>query len=140
MCDAQFNRERHCDTQKLAPEMFTKIIFTSVLAGLFSLFIAEHEVWLKYLNAVIFPNASKATRIFHKDELKQYNGVESPDIYLVILGKVYNVTKGKKHYGPNEAYHIFVGNLKPPITTCILLIKHCYQYLRSRCLKELCHW
>lgn len=91
--------------------MFTKIIVASVLAGLISLFITDYQFCLKYIHSKLF--AEKAgTRLFYKDELKRYNGIENPELYLVILGNVYNVTKGKTHYGPNQAYHVFVGNSK----------------------------
>lgn len=93
--------------------MFTKIILASTLAGLISLFIADYRFYLNYLNSVLFVNnESKAIRLLCKDELKEYNGVGRPELFLVILGKVYNVTKGKNHYGPNQAYHVFVGNLR----------------------------
>lgn len=91
--------------------MFTKIIVASTLAGLVSLFIADYRFCLNFLNSVILSaNGSKGTRLFYKDELKEYNGIEKPELYLVILGKVYNVTRGRNHYGPNQAYHAFVGN------------------------------
>lgn len=48
-------------------------------------------------------------RIFTPDELAQYNGVLKPQLYLAILGNVYDVTKGEKHYGGDGSYHYFVG-------------------------------
>lgn len=60
----------------------------------------------------MLPNTGKGERLFYKEELKEYNGIGKPELYLVILGKIYNVTSGWKHYGPNEAYHSFVGNFK----------------------------
>lgn len=48
-------------------------------------------------------------RIFNSDELAQYNGVQRPQLYLAILGNVYDVTKGDKHYGSDGSYHYFVG-------------------------------
>lgn len=90
--------------------MFTKIIVASTIAGLISLFIADYQLCLKYINTVLSINKGNGSRLFYKDELKQYNGIDKPELYLVILGKVYNVTRGKSHYGPNQAYHVFVGN------------------------------
>lgn len=49
-------------------------------------------------------------RLFTSDELAQYDGeANSKGLYLAILGKVYDVSKGKKHYGPGGSYHFFVG-------------------------------
>lgn len=93
--------------------MFTKIIVASTLAGLVSLFIADYHFYLNYVNLILAANnEGKGTRLFYQEELKEYNGVVRPELYLVILGKVYNVTSGKNHYGPNQAYHVFVGNLR----------------------------
>lgn len=96
----------------LATKMFTKIIIISILAGLISLFVAKNEFCLKFLRKILLPNTGKGERLFNKEELREYNGIETPELYLVILGKVYNVTSGWKHYGPNGAYHSFVGNFK----------------------------
>lgn len=50
-----------------------------------------------------------AMRIFTPDELKLYNGIDKPELYLSLLGNVYDVTKGEKHYGKDGSYHYFVG-------------------------------
>lgn len=66
----------------------------------------------------LFPSPQseeKLERIFSHDELSKFNGESgSQGIYLAILGKVYDVTKGSKHYGPGGSYHAFAGkyNLK----------------------------
>lgn len=49
-------------------------------------------------------------RLFTVEELKQYDGQPgSKGLYLAILGLVYNVKKGKKHYGPGGGYEFFAG-------------------------------
>ncbi|KAL3268184.1 hypothetical protein HHI36_007310 [Cryptolaemus montrouzieri] len=48
-------------------------------------------------------------RMLTKYSLAQSDGKESPYLYLSILGKVFDVTKGKKHYGPGASYNYFVG-------------------------------
>ncbi|XP_050407918.1 neuferricin [Patella vulgata] len=45
-------------------------------------------------------------KILTKAELAQY--IEEP-VYLAILGKVYDVTKGKRHYGKGGSYEGFAG-------------------------------
>ncbi|XP_060527858.1 neuferricin homolog [Cylas formicarius] len=51
----------------------------------------------------------KGKHLFTAKELSFYNGVNTPFLYLSILGNIFNVTKGDKHYGVGQSYHIFVG-------------------------------
>lgn len=51
---------------------------------------------------------SGGPKMFTTSELKQYTNLEN-GLYLSILGQVFDVTKGKKHYGPGESYHAFTG-------------------------------
>lgn len=49
-------------------------------------------------------------KLFTKDELSRYNGDEnSLGLYLSIMGSVYDVEKGVKHYGIGGSYHFFAG-------------------------------
>lgn len=49
-------------------------------------------------------------KIFTAKELAQYDGsAKSKGLYLAILGRVYDVSKGQKHYGPGGGYHFFAG-------------------------------
>lgn len=51
-------------------------------------------------------------RLFTKDELAKYNGDEnSLGLYLSIMGSVYDVKKGVKHYGEGGSYNFFAGEL-----------------------------
>jgi predicted heme/steroid binding protein len=51
----------------------------------------------------------KRTQIlFTKEVLKKYSDTSS-GLYLAILGKVYDVGKGEKFYGPEGSYHFFTG-------------------------------
>ncbi|XP_060768458.1 neuferricin [Neoarius graeffei] len=44
------------------------------------------------------------------EELSLYNGREGrKGLYLAILGQVFDVEKGKKHYGPDGGYRFFTG-------------------------------
>ncbi|XP_057525584.1 membrane-associated progesterone-binding protein 4 [Amaranthus tricolor] len=50
------------------------------------------------------------SRLFTSQELALYNGTdEQLPIFLGILGSVYDVTKGKSHYGVGGAYNHFAG-------------------------------
>ncbi|XP_055373651.1 neuferricin homolog [Condylostylus longicornis] len=48
--------------------------------------------------------------LFTKDELWKFNGAdENTEIYLSILGSVFDVTRGRKHYGFGCTYNAFAG-------------------------------
>lgn len=52
----------------------------------------------------------KVERLFTVEQLKHYNGESgSKGLYLAILGQVFDVEKGKTHYGPGGSYNFFAG-------------------------------
>nr|CAG4636368.1 EOG090X0A5G [Eubosmina coregoni]SVE69947.1 EOG090X0A5G [Eubosmina coregoni] len=54
--------------------------------------------------------ANEPTRVFTKEELAKYKGEEEGGkIYIAILGKVFDVTRGKDYYGPGGGYAFFSG-------------------------------
>jgi len=52
---------------------------------------------------------SGGQKVFTASELERYTNVEN-GLYLSILGQVFDVTKGEKHYGSRGSYHAFIGN------------------------------
>ncbi|XP_029924437.1 neuferricin [Myripristis murdjan] len=49
-------------------------------------------------------------RLLSRRELSLYTGEEgSRGLYLALLGEVFDVHKGHKHYGPGGAYHFMAG-------------------------------
>lgn len=67
---------------------------------------------LNLVDAIYFglnEDSGKGPRIFTASELKQYTNLED-GLYLSILGQVFDVTEGAKHYGPGGNYHAFTGN------------------------------
>ncbi|XP_077156441.1 membrane-associated progesterone receptor component 2 [Paroedura picta] len=46
---------------------------------------------------------------FTLEQLREYDGSRSPRILLAVNGKVFDVTKGSKFYGPEGPYGIFAG-------------------------------
>ncbi|KAM9347945.1 neuferricin [Symphorus nematophorus] len=64
--------------------------------------------------SAIFGNEStpgpQAVRLLSSRELSLYDGEEgSKGLYLALLGQVFDVQKGHKHYGPGGAYHFMTG-------------------------------
>lgn len=47
-------------------------------------------------------------KVFTLHELKKYTNLKD-GLYLSILGQVFDVSKGAKHYGPGASYHVFTG-------------------------------
>ncbi|KAL1777790.1 membrane-associated progesterone receptor component 2 [Sigmodon hispidus] len=57
--------------------------------------------------AATLPRMKK--RDFSLEQLRQYDGARTPRILLAVNGKVFDVTKGSKFYGPAGPYGIFAG-------------------------------
>ncbi|GKY92610.1 hypothetical protein MPSEU_000231100 [Mayamaea pseudoterrestris] len=50
-----------------------------------------------------------AVRVVTLDELQTKNGKDSNEMWLSILGEVYDVSEGKQYYGEGSPYNIFLG-------------------------------
>nr|ALL41463.1 progesterone receptor membrane component 1 [Bostrychus sinensis] len=48
-------------------------------------------------------------RDFTLEELKPYDGLQQERILMAVNGKVFDVTRGKKFYGPEGPYGVFAG-------------------------------
>ncbi|KAK9235917.1 cytochrome b5-like heme/steroid binding domain-containing protein [Lipomyces kononenkoae] len=46
---------------------------------------------------------------FTPTELRQFDGVHNPLIYVAVKGTVFDVTKNSKVYGPGGSYAVFAG-------------------------------
>ncbi|XP_030648705.1 neuferricin [Chanos chanos] len=90
------------------------------IIALISVFVAVLTVpyeWLTLYGALSLfrpmeqQSASDApARLLTQTELALYNGEEnSKGLYLAILGQVFDVEKGRKHYGPGGGYRFFSG-------------------------------
>ena len=76
---------------------------------------ATVEPLTKHLPFLIDSTGAKP-QIFTKAELAQYDGSPgSKGLYLAILGKVYDVSKGARHYGPGGGYSFFAGIFFSPL-------------------------
>jgi hypothetical protein len=56
-----------------------------------------------------FFNTPKVCSLFDSYRLSRYKGVGGGKIYLSILGIVFDVTEGRRFYGPGGSYHGFSG-------------------------------
>lgn len=52
---------------------------------------------------------TKEQNIYTIEELSQFDGVNKEPLYLAILGSIYDVTQGRKHYEKGAPYHYFIG-------------------------------
>lgn len=46
---------------------------------------------------------------FTASKLAQFDGETQSDLFLAVLGTVFNVTEGNRHYKKGAAYHYFIG-------------------------------
>lgn len=64
-------------------------------------------LWLPFLTS---PFASQFSgKLFTKEELSKFTGRDNTPVYLAILGEVFDVSSGRKHYGEGGGYHFFSG-------------------------------
>lgn len=89
------------------------LLIIPILLAIFYPKIIEIVKEVVQISSVLQQHNSKSTTgeiLFTKQDLSKYNG-ENNDIpiYLSILGSIYDVTKGKKHYGKGCAYNFFAG-------------------------------
>ncbi|KAK0138516.1 Membrane-associated progesterone receptor component 1 [Merluccius polli] len=55
------------------------------------------------------PLARLQRRDFTLSDLQPYDGLRDPRILMAVNGKVFDVTRGKKFYGPEGPYGVFAG-------------------------------
>eukprot|EP00244_Chara_vulgaris_P002054 TRINITY_DN13442_c0_g5_i1.p1 TRINITY_DN13442_c0_g5~~TRINITY_DN13442_c0_g5_i1.p1 ORF type:complete len:296 (-),score=52.63 TRINITY_DN13442_c0_g5_i1:225-1091(-) len=84
---------------ELAPRLpqYLGVIFAAGLT-----FISIYILWP-------YPEQGAEQRVFTAEELALYDGVKRKQLLLAILGDVFDVTEGQRHYGPGSSYHHFVG-------------------------------
>uniref|UniRef100_A0A182JAK1 Cytochrome b5 heme-binding domain-containing protein n=1 Tax=Anopheles atroparvus TaxID=41427 RepID=A0A182JAK1_ANOAO len=77
---------------------------------LFYLVASRQKQLVQYFQNANEPFLSSEEQIFSESQLLKFNGRDSESLYLVILGNVFDVTKGVKHYGEGQTYHMFIGH------------------------------
>uniref|UniRef100_A0A2M4BX51 Putative heme/steroid binding protein n=1 Tax=Anopheles marajoara TaxID=58244 RepID=A0A2M4BX51_9DIPT len=87
---------------------FYRHIVLAVAGSIFCYLLITYSGLSYFRRPEIVPKTGE--HLFSEAELSVHNGITGESLYLVILGHVYDVTKGAKHYGPGESYHMFVGH------------------------------
>ena len=102
--------------------MFPKYVWLLLLLSVFYMLFSSNyytniEKYLKnyYENILNFHKSTPMHAsndnneiLFTTSVLKKYTTLND-GLYLSILGQVFDVTSGAKHYGPGESYHVFTG-------------------------------
>ncbi|KAI7989622.1 Membrane-associated progesterone-binding protein 4 [Camellia lanceoleosa] len=84
--------------------------FLGIAASLSFLLISLLLVRFFPLNSPPPPPPPPPSRLFSAQQLAIYNGTDDGlPIFLAILGSVFDVTKGKSHYGAGGGYNHFAG-------------------------------
>ncbi|TPX34491.1 hypothetical protein SmJEL517_g02804 [Synchytrium microbalum] len=101
-------------------------------------------VELPTLNQVYRKFVPAKGRVFKPEELKLYDGSDpTKPIYLAIVGKVYDVSAGRRHYGPDGSYAFFAGRDagRAYVTGCFQThLTHDMRGLSEEQLKSLDTW
>uniref|UniRef100_A0A1E1WVG0 Cytochrome b5 heme-binding domain-containing protein n=1 Tax=Pectinophora gossypiella TaxID=13191 RepID=A0A1E1WVG0_PECGO len=86
-----------------------KLILTIIVVVVSIIYKNELQLLYKSWNTVEVSIKTKNKSVFTEQELSVYNGVDKKKLYLSLLGNIYDVTKGKRHYGKDGSYNYFIG-------------------------------
>lgn len=67
----------------------------------------EHEKPIEEYHKEVYGDLTYG--VFCEDRLADYNGIKEKNLYLAVLGSVFNVSKSPQHYAKGGSYHYFVG-------------------------------
>lgn len=107
--------------------MWSKLLIISCLVPLFVgilfIYIDKDQLFLHLkMFSTHFNNSNhRLITLYTREELQLFNGKQRPELYLAVLGKIFDVTKGANHYGPGKNYNFFIGIKKK--TKFIIYIK-----------------
>ncbi|XP_028662855.1 neuferricin [Erpetoichthys calabaricus] len=64
----------------------------------------------RWISALLLRLPESHTLLLTPEELSRYTGTpDSPGLYLAVLGQVFDVSRGRRHYSPGGSYHVFAG-------------------------------
>ncbi|KAH8254931.1 hypothetical protein KR038_000562 [Drosophila bunnanda] len=89
-------------------------VVAAVFAGIYHVEIRQvlRQYSDVYLNKAVLKDAIPVkfqAGLFTPAELSQFDGEDGRPIYLALLGSVFDVSRGIKHYGTGCSYNFFVG-------------------------------
>lgn len=85
-----------------------KIIAIAVLTA--SLVFRTHlEALFESCKSLLSQTENNVSGLFSPTQLAEYNGINKDKLYLALLGVIYDVTEGSRHYSRDAPYHYFVG-------------------------------
>lgn len=83
-----------------------------------SLALWSGSEWINFRVFQLADVSQEPNRLLRQEELLLYTGTkDSKGLCLAILGQVFDVEKGRKHYGPGGGYRFFTG-ISP--TLCVM--------------------
>lgn len=80
------------------------------IAVVFGAFMYRNELQ-RYFETVKNQVEEDKPGIFTSTKLAQFDGVQQNNLYLAVLGTIFDVTEGKRHYEKGAAYNYFIGKL-----------------------------
>lgn len=95
--------------------MIAKILLFLGLIAIVIAILLSTDILKPFLPLIFTTFAIKSTaetssvRLFTKYEISQFTGSDNSEVYLAIVGDVFDVTKGRRHYGDGGGYHFFSG-------------------------------
>lgn len=86
--------------------VYSNNYYTQVLKYVNNIYNEKIEVYLKSSSKQVVDNEGEI--LFTTSALNKFSNIND-GLYLSILGQVFDVTIGIKHYGPGNTYHAFIG-------------------------------
>lgn len=96
--------EEHTDTHDKPPQREAR---SSPGRGLLALLACLGLGFLLY--TYLSPEPGPENRLFTPAELARYDGTAGRRLYLAVVGDVFDVTSGRRHYGKRGGYRHFAG-------------------------------
>lgn len=88
------------------------IVFCSFLTALCAFLLKTYDLNSLFNVLKVYFSVGTAEKqlkgVYSLNTLAQHNGIDKPFYYLAILGLVFDVTEGKKHY-MKGGYNYFIG-------------------------------
>ncbi|XP_038215706.1 neuferricin [Zerene cesonia] len=81
-----------------------RIIFYSVIICILAILVNK-----RFMTSSISENVKSYKLTLTQEELAKHNGDEHKELYLAVMGSIFDVSSGKIHYAKGRSYHYFIG-------------------------------